>query len=189
MPPHSLASTQGNPLLPTRDSTSLFETILRTKPLPPGTLNWPLASQVLCAPGALLTQLERDGFINDNPNVVLDAMDTLTDLYEAAADVWVQQDLLEDAIHLFISRRDASARRLLQHFKELEDYSAVKQAARHLIPINDITYSRDFIVTPTFPNVDARDLARMITNYSPCIVCQGTDADYHRTIDCSHYRC
>ncbi|TFY56683.1 hypothetical protein EVJ58_g7484 [Rhodofomes roseus] len=102
---------------------------------------------------------------------------------------WVQQDLLEDAIHLFISRRDASARRLLRRFKELEDYSAVKQAARHLIPINDITYSRDFIVTPTFPNVDARDLARMITNYSPCIVCQGTDADYHRTIDCSHYRC
>ncbi|KAH9916929.1 uncharacterized protein B0H18DRAFT_958598 [Fomitopsis serialis] len=116
-------------------------------------------------------------------------MDTLADLYASAAEVWIQQDLIKDTIYMYAQQRDAAARRLMRRFKDLEAFPAMKMIARNMVPFSDVQYTRDFVVAPTFSNIDARDFARMVTNYTPCTVCQGTDTPYHRTIDCPRYRC
>lgn len=191
MPPYISASAEAGPFGPTIDSSgsSLIDQILRLKPLPTGHLNWPLASQVLSAPHTFCNALAAHCPLSDDPDVTLSAMDALADLYSCAADIWIQQDLLEDAIHQYAAQRDASARRLMRRFRDLEEFPEVKSVARSLISSGDVHYTRDFVVRPTFADIDARDFARTVTNYSPCIICHGTEAEYHRSIDCPHYRC
>ncbi|TFY69249.1 hypothetical protein EVJ58_g531 [Rhodofomes roseus] len=134
---------------------SLFDSLLRCCPLPGGHLNWPLASQVLSAPNAFVAALEHNGSLSNDPSVALDALDSLVDLYNATADDWVQQNLMEDAVHLYAERRNALARRLMCRFKDLEDHPAIKSVARSLIPVNDIQYTCNFVVSPTFTNINA----------------------------------
>ncbi|KZT64635.1 hypothetical protein DAEQUDRAFT_769555 [Daedalea quercina L-15889] len=58
-----------------------------------------------------------------------------------------------------------------------------------MVPLCDVQYTRDFVISHTFPHLTDEDIATIATPYSPCITCLGLDTEQHSTLDCPHYRC
>ncbi|KZT74180.1 hypothetical protein DAEQUDRAFT_761614 [Daedalea quercina L-15889] len=151
---------------------SLLDASLKCRLLPDGKLNWPMVSQLLVAPHTFIRNLDRNGPLADDPLDALRGMDTLAQVFDAAVNLYTQQDLLEDAIHEYANARNQAARMMMLHLRDLEDQ-----------------YTHDFVISRTFPHLADEDVATIATPYSPCIACLGLDVKQHSTLDCPHYRC
>ncbi|KZT64034.1 hypothetical protein DAEQUDRAFT_770040 [Daedalea quercina L-15889] len=116
-------------------------------------------------------------------------MDALTQVFDTAVDLYTQQDLLEDAIHEYANARNQAARMMMLRLWDLEDQVVVRATAHDMVPLRNVQYTRDFVISRTFPHLANEDVATVATPYSPCIACLGLDVEQHSTLDCPHYRC
>ncbi|KZT63788.1 hypothetical protein DAEQUDRAFT_770296 [Daedalea quercina L-15889] len=163
---------------------SLLDASLKCRPLPDGKLNWPMVSQLLVAPHTFIRNLDRNGPLADDPLNALCGMDALAQVFDATIDLYTQQDLLEDTIHEY-----ANARTMMPRLCDLEDQVVVRATAHDMVPLHDVQYTRDFIISRTFPHLANEDVATIATPYSPCIACLGLNVKQHSTLDCPRYRC
>ncbi|KZT63018.1 hypothetical protein DAEQUDRAFT_771047 [Daedalea quercina L-15889] len=148
-----------------------------------------MVSQLLTAPHTFIRNLDRNGPLTDDPLNALRGMDTLAQVFDVAVDLYTQQDLLEDAIHEYANTRNQAARTMMLHLRDLEDQVVIRAMAHDMVPLHDIQYTRDFVISHTFPHLADEDIATIATPYSPCIACLGLDVEQHSTLDCPRYRC
>ncbi|KZT71384.1 hypothetical protein DAEQUDRAFT_763976 [Daedalea quercina L-15889] len=168
---------------------SLLDASLKCRPLPDGKLNWPMVSQLLVAPHTFIRNLDHNGPLANDPLNTLCGMDTLAQVFDAAVNLYMQQDLLEDAIHQYANVRNQAARTMMLHLHNLEDQVVIRAMAHDMVPLRDVQYTRDFVISRTFPHLADEDIATIATPYSPCIACLGLDVEQHSTLDCPRYRC
>ncbi|KZT63851.1 hypothetical protein DAEQUDRAFT_770220 [Daedalea quercina L-15889] len=116
-------------------------------------------------------------------------MDALAQVFNAAIDLYTQQDLLEDAIHEYANARNQAAKMMMLHLRDLEDQVVVRATAHDMVPLHDIQYTRDFVISRTFPHLTDEDVATIATPYSPCIACLGLDVKQRSTLDCPRCLC
>ncbi|KZT68600.1 hypothetical protein DAEQUDRAFT_766209 [Daedalea quercina L-15889] len=167
---------------------SLLDASLKCRPLPDGKLNWPMVSQLLVAPHTFIRNLDRNGPLANDPLDALRGMDALAQVFDAAVDLYTQQDLLEDAIHKYANARNQAARTMMLHLCDLEDQVVIQATAHDMVPLHDVQYTRDFVISRTFPHLADEDVATIATPYSPCIACLGLNIEQHSTLDCPRYR-
>ncbi|KZT64649.1 hypothetical protein DAEQUDRAFT_769506 [Daedalea quercina L-15889] len=115
-------------------------------------------------------------------------MDALAQVFDTAVDLYMQQDLLEDAIHKYANARNQAARTMMLCLCDLEDQVVIRATAHDMVPLRDVQYTRDFVISCTFPHLADEDVATIATPYSPCIACLGLDVKQHSTLDCPRYR-
>ncbi|KZT67510.1 hypothetical protein DAEQUDRAFT_767059 [Daedalea quercina L-15889] len=136
---------------------SLLDTSLKCRPLPDGKLNWPMVSQLLVAPHTFIRNLDHNGPLADNPLDALCGMDALTQVFDAAVNLYTQQDLLKDAIHEYANVRNQAARTMMLHLRNLEDQVVIRAMAHDMVPLHDVQYTHDFVISRTFPHLTDED--------------------------------
>ncbi|KZT64094.1 hypothetical protein DAEQUDRAFT_770020 [Daedalea quercina L-15889] len=166
---------------------SLLDASLKCRPLPDSKLNWPMVSQLLVPPHTFIQNLDRNGPLADDPLDALRGMGALAQVFDAAVDLYMQQDLLEDAIHEYANARNQAARTMMLRLHDLEDQVVVRATAHDMVPLRDVQYTRDFVISRTFPHLADEDVATIATPYSPCIACLGLDIEQHSTLNCPRY--
>ncbi|KZT67512.1 hypothetical protein DAEQUDRAFT_767065 [Daedalea quercina L-15889] len=101
-------------------------------------------------------------------------MDALTQVFDAAIDLYTQQDLLEDAIHEYASTRNQAARTMMLRLCDLEDQVVIRATAHDMVPLHNVQYTRDFVISCTFPHLADEDVATIATPYSPASLASGS---------------
>ncbi|KZT63680.1 hypothetical protein DAEQUDRAFT_770396 [Daedalea quercina L-15889] len=139
---------------------SLLDASLKCRPLPNSKLNWPMVSQLLVAPHTFIRNLDRNGPLTDDPLDALRGMDTLAQVFDAAVDLYTQQDLLEDAIHEYANARNQAARTMMLRLQDLEDQVVIRATAHDMVPLRNVQYTRNFVISRTFPHLADEDCFR-----------------------------
>ena len=170
------------------DPAVVYDGYLQPPPVPLVRLNWPLASQALFAPASFYSEIRA----RERPNDSVRSMErraTVAHIYNALLDVYYAQDQLEDAIRFFGARRASAVARLKEVLQEAQEEPALLAAATQLTarrPPN----TGEFIMPPEFSMFHAADFSRIISEYTPCILCETLPhANYHTTVQCQNYRC
>ncbi|KZT64373.1 hypothetical protein DAEQUDRAFT_769726 [Daedalea quercina L-15889] len=116
-----------------------------------------MVSQLLVAPHTFIRNLDRNGPLADDPLDALCGMDALAQVFDAAVDLYTQQDLLEDAIHEYANARNQATRTMMLRLRDLEDQVVIRATAHDMVPLRNVQYTHDFVISRTFPHLANED--------------------------------
>ncbi|KZT68738.1 hypothetical protein DAEQUDRAFT_766150 [Daedalea quercina L-15889] len=116
-----------------------------------------MVSQLLATPHTFIRNLNCNGPLADDPLDALRGMDALAQVFDVAVDLYTQQDLLEDAIHEYANARNQATRTMMLRLRDLEDQVVVQATTHDMVPLHNIQYTRDFVISHTFPHLADED--------------------------------
>ncbi|EPS92919.1 hypothetical protein FOMPIDRAFT_1056451 [Fomitopsis schrenkii] len=190
--PRTIGEETIDPPIPVRQERTgpavVYDGYLQPPPVPLVRLNWPLASQVLFTPASFYSEVRAWERPDDSVRS-MECRATAAHIYNALLDVYYAQDQLEDAIRFFGTRRATAVACLKQVLQDAQEESAFLAAATQLTaqcPPNTV----EFVMPPEFSMFHAADFSRIISEYTPCVLCETLPhANYHTTVQCQNYRC
>ncbi|KZT63055.1 hypothetical protein DAEQUDRAFT_770982 [Daedalea quercina L-15889] len=68
-------------------------------------------------------------------------MDALAQVSDVAINLYMQQDLLEDAIHEYANVRDQATRMMMLRLRDLEDQVVIQATAHDMVPLHNVQYT------------------------------------------------